>query len=92
MTLEQVAYINSGRRIGFNLSDPRSKTKTIFKVTQLNVMHAKIREKFYMNMNTTALPVSNKLFYSCFIKAQELKKIENKFVFQEIFLEEVEWK
>ena len=55
-------------------------------------MHAKIREKFYMNMNTTALPVSNKLFYSCFIKAQELKKIENKFVFQEIFLEEVEWK
>ena len=55
-------------------------------------MHAKIRENFYMNMNTTALPVSNKLFYSCFIKAQELKKIENKFVFQEIFLEEVEWK
>ena len=55
-------------------------------------MHVKIREKFYMNMNTTALPVSNKLFYSCFIKAQELKKIENKFVFKEIFLEEVEWK
>ena len=54
-------------------------------------MHVKIRENFYMNMNTTALPVSNKLFYSCFIKAQELKKIENKFVFQEIFLEEVEW-
>ena len=45
-------------------------------------MHAKIREKFYMNMNTTALPVSNKLFYSCFIKAQELKKLKTNLYFK----------